>query len=409
MLMTRNIKLAIASIRSARWRSFLTMLGIIIGVASVVVTVSIGEGIKKQVQSQINRSGPDLITVQPGNSVTRDKDGNVVSVNVFASVASGAFNEVDWKSIRDTKGVAKAVPFNIVSGVPRYQDTTMPSGIIIGTTEQLPEVLHQDMEYGNFFAADDKNKQVVVIGKRVAEQLFQELAPIGKDVQIRGKQFVVRGVFKEFPAGSMVTNTDYNTAIFMPYDVSKEISANQVQIYQVLTKAENVEQVDATASNIRERLKSKHGGEEDFTVLKQDENLQVVGTMLNLLTAFIAGIAAISLLVGGIGIMNIMLVLVSERTREIGVRKAVGATNRQIMMQFLVESAMISLMGGFFGVLLSLLANYFIRIFTDLQPVITLPIMFISTGIALLVGVIFGTMPAVRAARKDPIECLRYE
>lgn len=409
MLLTRNIKLAVSSIRSARWRSFLTMLGIIIGVASVVVAVSIGEGIKKQIQTQISNSGPDLITIRPGNSVTRDESGNVVSVNLLASTAAGAFNEDDWKTIRETQEVSETVPFNILSGVPRYENKTMPSSIIIGTTDQLPAMLQQEMEYGNFFSEDDKNKQVVVIGKRVAEQLFNELAPIGKSIQIRGKQFVVRGIFQEFPSGSLITNTDYNAAIFMPYNSSKDLIGGQVQIYQILAKAKTLERVDVAANNIRERLRVRHGGEEDFTVLKQDENLQVVGSMLNLLTTFIAGIAAISLLVGGIGIMNIMLVLVSERTREIGVRKAVGATNYQIMMQFLVESAMISVIGGFFGVVISLITNYFIRILTDLQPVITLPIMFISTGIALVVGIIFGTMPAVRAARKDPIECLRYE
>jgi putative ABC transport system permease protein len=135
----------------------------------------------------------------------------------------------------------------------------------------------------------------------------------------------------------------------------------------------------------------------------------VVSTTLNLLTTLIATVAGLSLLVGGIGIMNIMLVLVSERTREIGLRKAVGATNRQILTQFLTEAAVISLVGGFFGVLLSIVGNYLLRIFTDLKPVITIPIMFISVGVALIVGIIFGTAPALRAARKDPIESLRYQ
>lgn len=409
MLMSRNIRLALASVRSARWRSFLTMLGIIIGVASVVVTVSIGEGVKQQISSQITHLGPELITVKPGSTVTRDAAGKVVSVNILPNAASGAFNENDWKTVRETPGLKSTVPFNVVSGLPRYQGKTMASVAIIGTTQDLPATLHQELDYGSFFTDSDKNQQTVVIGRQVAEQLFNELAPMGKTIQIRGKQFIVRGIFAPFKDGSLLNNTDYNSAIFMPYETSKQLVDGQVQIYQLLAKSSDASKVDPVALDIRSRLRAQHGGEEDFTVLKQDENLAVAGKMLNLLTALIAGVAAISLVVGGIGIMNIMLVLVSERTREIGVRKAVGATNKQIMTQFLVESSVISVCGGFFGVLVSLIANYLLRILTDLKPVISLPIMLISTGIALCVGIIFGTMPALRAARKDPIESLRYE
>ncbi len=409
MLLTPYIKLAMASIRSARWRSFLTMLGIIIGVASVVVTVSIGEGVKQQISKQINQLGPELITVRPGAIVSRDENNEIVGVNLLASANVVAFNEGDWKAIQKTKNIPVTVPFNVVSGLPKYEDTTMPNSIIIGTTEELPTVLQQDLEYGSFFNKSDKEKKVVVVGKRVAEQLFNELAPIGKSLTIRGEKFIVRGVFEDFPNTSLIASTDYNSTIFMPYEVSKKLIGGQVQISQILAKASTSESVEQAVSDINTSLKALHGGEQDFTVLKQEENIAIASNVLDLITAFIAGVAAISLLVGGIGVMNIMLVLVSERTREIGVRKAVGATNRQIMLQFLVESSVISVTGGFFGVIVSILVNYLIRITTDLQPVISLPIMFISVGIALSVGIIFGTMPAVRAARKDPIESLRYE
>jgi putative ABC transport system permease protein len=409
MLLTPYIKLAFASIRSARWRSFLTMLGIIIGVASVVITVSIGEGVKKQISNQVTNLGPELITIRPGAIVSRDKDNNITGVNLLATASATALNENDWDKITSVKNVEKSVPFNVVSGVPRYENKTMPNSIIIGTTSELPQVVPQELEYGSFFTEGDKGKQVAVIGKKVAEDLFGELAPIGKSVQIRGQQFIVRGVLKDFPSSPILASTDYNSAIFMPYEVSKKLTDNQVQIFQVLAKTNNSENVDKTAQAIRAELRSSHGGEEDFTVLKQDENLAVASSVLNLITAFIAGVAAISLIVGGIGVMNIMLVLVSERTREIGVRKAVGATNRQIMLQFLVESSVISITGGILGVIVAVLANYLIRIFTDLQPVISVPVMIISVAISLAVGIIFGTAPAVRAAKKDPIESLRYE
>ncbi len=385
------------------------MLGIIIGVASVVVTVSIGEGVKKQITNQISSLGSELITIRPGAIVTRDEDNKIVGVNLLASSSARSFNEDDWKKVEATSNIQTTVPFNVVSGVPKHEDKTMPTSTIIGTTEQLPVILQQELEYGGFFSVGDKNKQVVVIGKQVAEDLFGELAPVGKTIQIRGESFIVRGIFKDFPASPILVSTDYNSSIFMPYEVSKKLTDNQPQIFQILAKANNSQNVDKAALDIRSGLKLLHGGQEDFTVLKQDENLSVASNVLSLITAFIAGVAAISLIVGGIGVMNIMLVLVSERTREIGVRKAVGATNRQIMLQFLVESSVISITGGILGVFVAILANYAIRIFTDLQPVISLPVVVISVAIALAVGIVFGTAPAVRAAKKDPIESLRYE
>lgn len=409
MLLIRNIRLAITSLRSARWRSFLTMLGIIIGVVSVVTTVSIGEGIKQQVTKQINQLGPDLITIQPGRNVVRDDTGNINGVNYLSIASAGSFSEADWKAVAKVDGTATVLPLNVVSGLPRVGERTMDGAVILGTTPAVPDMLNQKVEFGTFFHDGDTNKQVVVIGKRVAEQLFQENVPIGKSIQIRGQSFIVRGVFEEFPGSPLIGNTDYNTAIFMPYNTSKAIANERVEVYQVLVKPMEGKNGDQLINDLRSVLRTQRGGEEDFTVLKQAENLAVVSSLLNILTRFVAGVAAISLFVGGIGIMNIMLVLVGERTREIGVRKAVGATNHQIMTQFMTEAAVISVAGGFFGVLLSIVTNYILRITTNLTPVITLPIMFISVGVALLVGIVFGTTPAIRAARKDPIESLRHE
>lgn len=406
MMWRNDIKLALASLRSSKWRSFLTMLGIIVGVVSVVTTVSIGEGVKHQVADQINQYGPDLITVRPGKVVNRDANGNVTGYNALGLVGSGSLNESDWHGMQKLKNVRFVVPMNLVPGVIEVgEGRKYADGLVIGSPPGVPDVLNQQLAYGSFYEADSRD--AAVIGKRIAERVFQENVPVGKSFQFRGRNFIVRGVFDEFPTSPLTPNADYNNAVFIPYDVSKEVAGGQTHIYQVLLKPSDPKSAAQLASDVRSSLRAARAGQEDFTVLKQDENLALAGSLLSLLTAMIAAVAAVSLVVGGIGIMNIMLVSVSERTKEIGVRKAVGATNQQILSQFMLEAAVLSFVGGVVGVFVSLVVNYCLRIFTDIQPVITLPIVLIATAVSLIVGVVFGVTPALRAARKDPIEALR--
>lgn len=401
-----NIKLALASLKSSKWRSFLTMLGIIVGVVSVVTMVSIGEGVKRQVIEQMDQLGPELITVRPGRVVNRDDKGKITSYNPLGFAAGGDLNETDWTGIQKVKGVKLAVPMNLVPGVMKSTDNKIyDDGIVIGSPAGTPEVLNQDILYGTFY--ENSSKDAAVIGKRIAERLFGENVPIGRSFEFRGRNFIVRGVFDEFLTSPLVPGADYNNAVFIPYDVSKEIADGQTHIYQILVKPSSPEAAPAVASDIQKGLRASRGGQDDFTVLRQDENLALADELLSLLTAMITGVAAVSLFVGGIGIMNIMLVSVSERTQEIGIRKAVGATNQQILSQFMLEAAVLSLVGGVIGVLCSLLANYALRIFTELQPVITLPIVGLATLVSLIVGVIFGVAPALQAAKKDPIDALR--
>ena len=406
-MVTGNFKIAMDSIRTAKWRSFLTMLGIIIGVVSVVTIVSIGEGVKKQVTNQISHLGPDLITVRPGKTVSRDKAGNVNGINYLTTFAGNALSESDLKAIQQSRNVDSAVPLSFVTGTPKIQDREYNNGFIYGKTDKLPDALNQKIEYGAFFSPDDASKDVAVIGRTVAEDFFQEQVPIGRSMQIRGQNFVVLGVFEEFETTSILPGADYNSAIFIPMNSGKKINNGQTSIQQIFAKPSSPELTDDAVDAIRASLLIAHAGQDDFTILKQEDNLAITSSILNLLTGLISGIAAISLIVGGIGIMNVMLVSVTERTREIGVRKAVGATSHQVLAQFLIEAAVISFVGGIIGVVCSLLANFFIRVFTDLQPVITLSVMGIAVLVALLVGIIFGVAPALKAARKDPIQALR--
>ncbi len=402
-----NVKMALASIRSARWRSFMTMVGIIVGIVSVVTTISLGEGVKKQVTGQINHLGTDLITVRPGKAVNRDTKGQITSVNFLSGFGASTLTENDFQVVQKSPNIKVAVPLNLITGIAQVENREMNGGFIISTSEGLPDILNQKVEFGDFFGKGDDAKPVAVIGRRVAEQLFQENVPLGKSLKIRDKDFNVRGVFEEFATTPLAGNNDFNSAIFIPYGAGKELTKGSTQIYQLLAKPVDPAAVDATIPLMREALLQSHAGQEDFTILKQSESLSIASNILNLLTGLIAGVAAISLLVGGIGIMNIMLVSVSERTQEIGIRKAIGATNRQILGQFLVEAIVLSLWGGLIGVLLSILTNFGIRIFTDLQPIITWTIVVLACLMSLLVGGVFGIMPAVKAARKDPIEALR--
>lgn len=408
MLPSGSIKAAMKHIRSTRWQSLLTMLGIIVGVASVVTTVSIGQGIKTQIAKQVDQYGKNVISVRSGNLAENDPQSSLGN-NIAALLGSTSLSDVDYNTVKSAEGVDKTAPFNIVSGSPSVNGQKLPGSLVVGTSQDALVVINHEVDFGNFFSNDDDSPYNVVIGKEVASQLFQEMAPLGRTMKIKNKEFIVRGVLKEFSGSSVFTGIDYNKIIYIPYSASQELLHKQAQIYQILALPKENVTPEKLQQSISENLTKSRGNNEDFSVLKQADSFKMQTGTLNLLTTFIASVAAISLLVGGIGIMNIMLVIVTERTREIGVRKAVGATDRQIMMQFMTESSVISVIGGLLGVMLSLVANYFIRLFTDLQPVLSWPIMAISVAVALAIGIIFGTMPAVRAAKKDPILALRHE
>lgn len=407
-MMTGNFKMAVDSIRSAKWRSLLTMLGIIIGVLSVVTIVSIGEGVKREVVGQIDQLGANLLTVRAGTVLNRNDQGQVVDVNLLNAFAgSGALSEHDIQTIEKVPGVNVVTPMAMVTGSVVVDGREHQKEFVIGTNEGLQQILGQKIEFGGFFGAEDSDKNVAVIGQRVATDLFKENAPVGQSLTIHGQVFIVRGVFEQFRNTPLTPNSDYNHAIFIPYNAGKALNNNQSQIQQIYVKPDQGQDVHKVASLIDTSLQEAHGGQRDYTILKQEDNYMIANKVVNLLTGLISGIAAISLIVGGIGIMNIMLVAVSERTHEIGIRKAIGATNRQIRAQFMVEATLLSLIGGLLGVMLSLIANYFLRVFTSLRPIVTWQVVVIALVVAVVVGVFFGVAPALKAAHKDPIEALR--
>lgn len=398
-----NFKTATTALKLTKWRSFFTMLGIIIGISSVVTIVSLGEGLKHQVVGQINQLGSDVITVRSGK-IVRQGDGGL---NLLAFFSASTLTEKDVASLDRLKSVTDVTPFDFVTSSVKSDRGAMDDAYVVGTTPNMTHVLRQSLSYGSFLTEDDSDKNFTVIGTQAAHKLFGEFNPVGESLEISGQSFIVRGVLAPTSGGLLsVAQTDFNSGVFIPFTVSEQLGERQPNILQVLVRAKNPKNVDGAIANIESALKRNHGSA-DFSVLKQYELLDIAGGVVNTVTGFISAIAAISLLVGGIGIMDIMLVSVSERTREIGIRKAVGATNRQILNQFLVEGLVLTITGGVIGIIFSLLINMLLKLYTDWSPVISWPVLVLAVAISILVGVIFSAAPALKAARKDPIEALR--
>ncbi len=399
--------MAFASIRAARFRSFLTMLGIIIGVVGVITIVSLGEGVKNQISGKSSDVNKDLITVRPGSLVKRDDGGQVSGINLLSFLTSSKISEKDLASVSQNSNVGTTVPLSVIPGVPVYANQSFKDGFVMATNEHFPAVVNQKVEFGDFFDGDDSNRRVAIIGAGVAENLFKENNPIGKSFLIRGQQFVVGGVFERFSVNPLSPTADYNDGIFIPYNTGKAVLGEKLDFYEILVQPKDASQNSQTITQINESLKANHAGQEDFTVLRQSELVDIADRVISVITTATTIIATIALFVGGVGIMNVMLVSVTERTREIGIRKAVGATNRQIQTQFLVEAIVISTWGAAIGIAISGAINALFRVLTTIGPVITWQIVVLSAGVSIAIGVIFGMIPAVKASRKDPIEALR--
>jgi putative ABC transport system permease protein len=403
-----HIKTAIKSVRIAKWRSLFTMMGIIIGIVSVVTIVSIGEGVKNQVAHQVNGLSKNLLTIRPGRTSTSTRTTD--KLNILSSVSgAGALDSTDYNAVRATPGVRYAVPLSVVGNKLVNGKTTYSSGLVIGTNEDLPKILSQGVGFGAFFTADEANANVAVIGKTIAQKLFNEDVPLGNSFTFMGQSFVIRGVYDEFVNAPISLDADFNNAVFIPYQTASRLTKNHASIYEILALPTDTNKLTEVQHTLSANLTNAHGGQQDFSVLKQKDDAGTTNSVLSLLTGLIAGIASISLLVGGIGIMDVMLVSVTERMHEIGIRKAIGATDRQILAQFLTEATVLSIGGGIIGIIISFIIDFALHIFTNLQPDITWQIVVIAAGVSLVVGIVFGTIPAAKAARKDPIDALRND
>ncbi len=408
-IMRGNIRMALSGVRGSKWRSILTMMGVIVGIVAVVTMTGIGEGVKRQVAVQFNRYGNDLITVKPGRAPQNKSLKNIDETNsVFGASTVSGLSGSDFEIVEQSADIKAGSPLGAISGTVKVDDTEYQDVPVMAASADLATVLNHKVEFGGFWP-DDNSALAAVIGKTTAIRLFEENVPLGRTFVFRGQTFVVRGVFADFSNVPFSPTANFDDTIFIPYKAAAEVTQNNAGLYAILAKPSDPARMDEAAKIITERLRSAHGGQQDFAVLNPHQAVNGDNDAVNLLTAWIFAVAVISLFIGGMGIMNIMLLTVTERMHEIGVRKAIGATSRQILWQFMLEAAVLSLFGGVLGILVSLAVDGLLYLYTDLRPVISWRIIGLATFVSLAIGIVFGTLPAVKAARKDPIEALRHE
>ena len=408
----QNIKNAFLSIRSAKLRSALTAVGVVIGVFAVLVMVGVGDGVKAEVESQISNLGTNVLTITSGKLAQSNTNGDTKQqkgsgINIASGIGTSTLTEADVKTIETDPNVVSSAAFGLISSSVGKDQAVSNSAFVIATTPSYFNIRQLKTSQGSFFTDSDNSdsKFVAVIGSDTKQNLFGSEDPIGKPITLRGKQFLVSGVIQKSDSGiSLGANGD--DIVIIPTNSAIKLTAKN-DIFRVIVEVDSEKNVEKVKASLEQSIRSNHSGADDFSVLTQKELLTTFNSILDILTTFVVAIAAISLLVGGIGIMNIMLVTVSERTKEIGIRKAMGATFGNIMGQFLTESIIISLIGGVIGVLVSYLAGLVIAKFAHITPVYS-PIALISAlGASLLIGVVFGTAPAIKAARKHPIQALK--
>lgn len=390
-----SIEQALRALAFNKVRSFLTMLGIIIGIFSVITLVTIGEGAKKFVTDQIQNlgAGYDSLIVVAG------KDSHAPPTPKFL------YSDINYLKARVPE-VRDVVPFNPGSGDVYYGKKKYKAPIILGTTANMLELMGGKLSDGRFFTLPEVEgrKKVVVIGPKIAKDIFGESSPLGEKIRIRGNQFTIIGISE--PKGS-IGPIDMDARIIAPVTtVQNMMGSNYIMRLNIFLK--DVKDMETAKDKISIAL-TRRLGNDDFRFITQKGLMDITGNILTILTAFVTGIAAISLLVGGIGIMNIMLVAVNERVREIGIRKAIGAKKRDIIFQFLVESMLISLIGGVLGIIFGILGAFLIMWFIKGTLIIAYWAVILATTVSAAVGIFFGVYPAIRAASLDPVIALRYE
>ena len=400
LLLIDHIETAVHSLRTNRVRSFLTMLGIAIGIASVTAILSLTDGVTDSVRQQVSNIGGNIAIIRPGTATI-----NQAPVLTPETYNTSTLNETDLSVIAAAAPNAAIAPIMQVTAALRSGDTTIPNGTIIATTPDLAKTTQLPVADGQFID-ETTAMQTAVVGTQLSIDLFGTDNSIGKTFMIRDQRFTVIGILKPLREPVNYNNIDFNRAVIVDLDTGKTLHRGNTQIQQINIKAASPETLETALQAIDTKLAQAHD-ERDFHTIVGDAVAEPTSAMFGIIARTMTAIAAISLVVGGIGVMNIMLVSVAERTREIGIRKSVGASGSNIVAQFLAESILVSLIGGLIGTTIGVVLAFVIGTSLFVTPVFTWQIGLISFGLSLGIGVLFGLYPAVRASRKNPIDSLR--
>ncbi len=409
-----SISTAVRGLRANLSRSLLTVLGIVIGITAIILMMAMGKGAEGLILNEIAGLGAETIVIRPGKQPTGPTDfGDTLFSN---SLKSRDLDALRKKS--NVPHLITATPVLLVPGTVSFSGETYRATVMGGEAEFFAESFNVYPDRGVLFTELDVRQQasVAVIGDKVARELFGDSEPLGEFISVRDRKFRVVGIF---PPKGQVAFLNFDEMVIVPYTTAQLYLLGIDYFHEIITKADSPESVARTVQDIEYTLRETHNIhdpiDDDFYVATQQAAVEQIQTILGTLTIFLSSVVAIGLVVGGIGVMNIMLVSVIERTREIGLRKAIGATNKDILTQFLLEAVILTACGGLIGILLgasfAFLLSYSITLLFDLAWEFVFPVQgaLLGIGMSTVVGLVFGLYPARKAALKSPIEALRYE
>ncbi len=402
MLLKNHFENAAQALKANRGRTFLTIIGITVGIASITMVLSLASSVTKLFggQQNINTNEPVAIIRSGGQ-----KTGTNIFTEADGSTTVNTLTEQDVSDLGKIPNL-KTAPIAFLHSELKARDGKVDTqkAAIVGSTGSLKSIANLEVSEGQFIDEADG----IIVGQQLSVDLFGTDKSIGNVINIHGQPITVAGVLKNVSHPAKHLNVDFNNAAIMPLSVIKRFTQNTAQIQQIAVAADSREQLQSGLSEAEKILHKNHDGNNDYRILTGNEINESKSNLVNLLSFVMAVIGSVSLIVGGVGIMNIMLVNVAERRREVGIRRAVGATGQHIINQFVIESAIVGLLGGIIGYILGLCGAYIVGAYLSFTPYIYWQTIVITIFLSLLIGIIAGLYPAFRATKRDPIESLRY-
>ncbi|MBR2831223.1 ABC transporter permease [Candidatus Saccharibacteria bacterium] len=414
LLLGTHYRLAYDQVTRNRGRSFLTGLGISIGVASIILILSLMGSIKNLVSTQVETAGMSLIVVRPSTNQNA-VDSIITDLTTQNQYLTSNLSMNDVKTIKGIEGISAVAPLASTvttlttdrtddAGKPYLH--TIDSASLVGTTKDFEVIENLTLKAGTFLSESDKSN-TAAIGRDLSLRLFGTQESIGRTFTAFGTKFFITGLLKTESEPVNYNNIDFDNTVFVNADFLSSLGT-PIQIQQISARAKTTDLLPSLSEAIKTKLTETKKGDKNFTVAYGDNISHPASNFFNLISGMLTIVAGISLIVGGVGIMNIMLVSVAERTREIGIRKSVGATSGNILLQFLFESLILSTLGGVGGLALGYILAFLLSVITPFNPYIDINILMITLATSVAIGLIFGIYPAVKAARKNPIDSLRY-